>query len=283
MKWSIYILIIANLLLFAWWYPPTDTVEQTPPAPPLPPGTERLVLLEEYDPRALAESEQPAPETPPAAAADATTPEPPPEPLPDLVQAPPEPEPEPVPEPQPEPAAEPEPTPPPEPEQEAEPAPQPEPEPEPEPAIACLSVGPFADEAGANAVREQLNATGLDPQQRSESVQQPAGFWVYLSARPSDEARAIVEDLTRRGVEDYFVGRQNFISLGIFSDRTTAERRREEIEGYGYEPQLEQRFRTTSQYWLDLEAPEPDLPTEAQWNDWLEQYPDAGPQSKPCQ
>lgn len=268
MKWSIYILIIANLLLFAVWYPPTDTVEQTPPAPPLPPGTERLVLLEEYDARALAESEQPVPETPPAAAGDETTSEPTSEPLPDLVQAPPDPdpEPEPAPEPQPEPVAEPEPTPPPEPEHEA-----------------CLSVGPFADEAAANAVREQLNVTGLDPQQRSESVQQPAGFWVYLSARPSDEARAIVEDLTRRGVEDYFVGRQNFISLGIFSDRTTAERRREEIEGYGYEPQLEQRFRTTSQYWLDLEAPEPDLPTKAQWNDWLDPYSDASPQPKPCQ
>ena len=93
----------------------------------------------------------------------------------------------------------------------------------------------------------------------------------------------VVEDLSSQGIEDYFIGRQNFISLGVFSDRATAERRREEIEQYGYQPQVEQRFRTTSQYWLDLEAPEPDLPTEAQWNDWLEQHPDASPQPKPCQ
>lgn len=282
MKWSIYILIIANLLLFAWWYPPTDSVQQTPPAPPLPPGTERLVLLEEQDARRLAAAEEqaPAPETPEAEAADEPEPtEPPaPEPLPDLVQAPPEPEPEPAPEPE-----APAPTPEAAPEPEPAPEPAPEPEPEPEPAIACLSVGPFADEAAANAVRERLTATGLAPQQRSETVQQPAGYWVYLSARPIDEARAVVEDLSSQGIEDYFIGRQNFISLGVFSDRATAERRREEIEQYGYQPQVEQRFRTTSQYWLDLEAPEPDLPTEAQWNDWLGEYPDASPQSRPCQ
>lgn len=306
MKWSIYILIIANLLLFAWWYPPTDSVQQTPPAPPLPPGTERLVLLEEQDARRLAAAgeAEPVPETSgeeaPGEPAPVPTEPPAPEPLPDLVRTPPEPgpapgvEPEPeteaqfepdvapavspVPEPQPE--APPQPAP--EPETVAAPQPEPEPEPEPEPVIACLSVGPFADEADANALRDQLAATGLEPQQRSETVQQPAGFWVYLSARPIDEARAIVEDLSSQGIEDYFIGRQNFISLGVFSDRATAERRREEIEQYGYQPQVEQRFRTTSRYWLDLEAPEPDLPTDTQWNDWLEEYPDVWRETKPC-
>lgn len=272
MKWSIYLLLLANLLVAAWWYPPGDSAEQNLPAPPLPPGTERLVLLEEQDAQVLAETEQPAPEAPQQQAVDAAAPVPVgpgvSESLPDLVQAP----------------YAPEPTPPPEPEPVPEPAPQqPEPEPDPEPVIACFSVGPFADEAAANAVRERLTATGIEPQQRSDTVQQPAGYWVYLSARPLDEARAIVDDLRRRGVEDYFVGRQNFISLGIFSDRATAERRREEIEGYGYEPQLEQRFRTTSRYWLDFEAPESDLPTEARWNDWLVPYPDASPQLTPCQ
>ncbi|RRQ22442.1 SPOR domain-containing protein [Thiohalobacter thiocyanaticus] len=99
---------------------------------------------------------------------------------------------------------------------------------------------------------------------------------------PRARANAIVEELSARGVEDYFVGRQNIISLGVFSDRATAERRREQIEAYGYTPELEQRFRTTSLYWLDLKAPEPDLPTEAQWNDWLSQYPDVRREVKPC-
>ncbi|HSH29635.1 MAG TPA: hypothetical protein VK971_06990 [Thiohalobacter sp.] len=296
MKWGLYILILANLLLFAWWYPPTDSVQQTPSVPPLPPGTERLVLLEGQDARALAAREEsPAPEPTEQATADeaasAPVAPPPPEPLPDLVRAPPEPRPEsePAPAPQPEPAGEPEAQSAPGPApvvaspSEPEPEPAPGPEPEPEPVIACLRVGPFADEAAANALGERLAVTGLEPQQRSESVQQPAGYWVYLSARPIDEARAVVEDLSSQGIEDYFIGRQNFISLGVFSDRATAERRREEIEQYGYPPQVEQRFRTTSQYWLDLEAPEPDLPTEAQWNDWLEQHPDASPQPTPCQ
>lgn len=271
MKWSIYLLLLANLLVAAWWYPPGDSVEQSPPAPPLPPGTERLVLLAEQDAQVLAETEQPAPEAPQQQAADAAAPAPVEpevsEPLPDLVQIPFVPEPIPVPETA---LAT-------ESEAPAEDAAQPEPpapRTEPEPVIACLSVGPFTDEAGARALRERLTAIGLDPQQRSETVQQPAGYWVYLSARPLDEARTIVEDLRHRGVEDYFIGRQNFISLGIFTDRTTAERRREEIEKYGYEPQVEQRFRATSRYWLDLEVPEPDLPGEAQWNDWLGQYPD---------
>ena len=285
MKWSIYILILANLLLFAWWYPSTGSVQQTPPAPQMPPGTEPLVLLEEHDARRIAAAGEaaPVPEAPgeeAGAAVGEPVPEPAaptaPEPLPDLVQAPPALEPVPEPAPPVDPAA------PPAFASDPDPEPVPAPTPEPEPDIACLSIGPFADEAATGALRQQLSATGLDPQLRSETIQQPAGYWVYLSSRPLDEARAIVEDLSRQGIEDYFIGRQNFISLGVFSDRATAERRRAEIEQYGYQPEVEQRFRTTSRYWLDLEAPESDLPTAAQWNDWLNEYPDVRREMKPC-
>ncbi|HSH43180.1 MAG TPA: hypothetical protein VK973_13725 [Arenicellales bacterium] len=279
MKWSIYILILANLLLVAWWYPPPESVQQTPSAPPLPPGSERLVLLKEHDARVPAEKTgQSISEASQAEAADEAVPVPPvpqaSEALPDLVQAPPVPDL--IPEPDTEPVVPPEMPGAPDTEQESEA------QPEPGPVIVCLSVGPFADETGAKRLHKQLAAAGLDPRQRSESVQQPAGFWVYLSAMPRNEARAIVEDLRRRGVEDYFIGRQNFISLGIFTDRATAERRREEIEEYGYAPQVEQRFRSTGRYWLDLEAREPELPAEAQWDGWLEQYPEVRRETKPC-
>lgn len=117
----------------------------------------------------------------------------------------------------------------------------------------CRTVGPYFEETDARKAARALTRAKYDVRVRNGNVQAPAGYWVYLPAKNAAEARETVDDLDGRGMKDYFIGKDNVISLGIFSTRDTAEARRRHIAKLGYPAMLDQRYRTRSVFWLDLE------------------------------
>ncbi|MCA1805918.1 MAG: hypothetical protein LC646_11420, partial [Xanthomonadaceae bacterium] len=124
---------------------------------------------------------------------------------------------------------------------------------------------------------------GLEVKPRSSDVQEPIGYWVYLPAMASGEARRVAAALTRQGVSDYFIGKQNYISLGAFSAKPAAEERRRQIAALGYEPRLDPRFRTRTAFWLDvLESAAAPVPEE-RWAEIQARYPEAWRQSLSCE
>lgn len=139
------------------------------------------------------------------------------------------------------------------------------PVPEPDPVRLCHSIGPFPDRQRLTAFLNELTGLDQDPVVRMSRIEQPSGYWVYLPSMPRTEARAIVGELAAKGVQDYFLGRQNFISLGVFNDKRTAEDRVREIAALGYQPRLEPRFLTREVFWLDLEESGADPIAEGQW------------------
>ncbi|MBU2478626.1 MAG: hypothetical protein KKA36_06010 [Gammaproteobacteria bacterium] len=157
---------------------------------------------------------------------------------------------------------------------------QPQPQP---PARLCQTIGPFITQANIDTLVSELKDLDIVAEQRTVQLQEPSGFWVYLPAMPNDEARRIVDELADKGVKDYFLGRQNFISLGIFSDLRTAEARMQEITALGYDARLEPRYQTREVYWLDLEEQGDRLISDNRWQALLGQRADIRRQTVACE
>ena len=168
-------------------------------------------------------------------------------------------------------------TPEPEAAQEAEAAPEPRPEP------VCQAVGPFMQEADAEAISQKLSATGYPSNLRTGEVRNPAGYWVYLPAMPRAEARRIVAELDDHGMTDYYIGKQNYISLGIFSGKEKAQVRLEQIKRLGFDPVLDRRFRTRTVYWVDIVQGEVPLLGSPIWSDIQAQHTEIRVQRISCE
>lgn len=280
MKTAALALLLANLVLFGWLYThPQQKMDSVIRMPELPASVEPLVLLRERTKAAEA-----VPETPPAQAQaqaepvrESATQQVTPDRADTAVEAMPAtpdmPLPAQLPEsgagvPQPDASA-------------AEPAAD---EPPPPPAgRVCQTIGPFPGRARAEAFMGELAALGREPSVRAAQIEQPSGYWVYLPSMPRAEVERIIADLAAKGMEDYFIGRQNFISLGVFSDKRSAETRVNEIAALGYSPSLEPRFLTREVFWVDLEEHSSERLDDAAWDGLLNGLPDLRRQSVACE
>ncbi len=153
----------------------------------------------------------------------------------------------------------------------------------PVPQPACHTIGPFAQKQTATKLAKSLTERNAITAMRQSEIQEPAGFWVYLPAMKRERADEIVDSLVANKIEDYFVGAQNFISLGIYSVRETAQERFEQISALGYSPKLEQRFKVREVFWLDVEEPEPPLLAEQEWTAMLAENPGVRRQNLACE
>lgn len=126
---------------------------------------------------------------------------------------------------------------------------------------ACTTVGPFADLANAAQAQAALQGEGFQPRQRVEEGEFWVGYWVSLQDFPS---RAVAEEtmrtLTDRGITDVYLlpGEPSVLSLGVFSDHQRAQRRANQIRAFGLEPRIDDRKRTASAYWIDVDLSSPD-------------------------
>ena len=257
MRYLVYLLIIANLAFFAWY--PRPLVPQDPyPVhyAPVPRDTLTLVKLDE---RRLAEEyfrSQERVEEEVATGSGAT------EGAESIAAA--------------EPVADPVAAPAPIPQEVVAPAPS-------VPVAICHTVGPFTSRADADRATAQLQGWGASVERRTSDVQEQVGYWVYLPAMPAQQARETETQLKAQGVTDYFVGKQNYISLGLFSDKAIAERRRVDIEKLGYEPKLEPRFKTRTGYWLDVQEMSDQALEAARWQELADTFADARHQTLACE
>lgn len=138
-----------------------------------------------------------------------------------------------------------------------------------EPEGICQTIGPFGTRARAQRMAGALVDLHIEPELRTARIEQPSGYWVYLPSMAGSDAKHIVDELSTRGVKDYFLGRQNFISLGVFSDKNSAERRLREISDLGYRPKLEPRFLVQEVFWIDVVESPGHRVADEQWADLL--------------
>jgi len=76
-----------------------------------------------------------------------------------------------------------------------------------------------------------------------------------------DAAESALKTLAANGLPDVYLmpgsDPPNVISLGVFSDYQRAQRRLDEVRALGLTPRIDDRKRTGSVYWIDVELQEP--------------------------
>lgn len=152
----------------------------------------------------------------------------------------------------------------------------------------CYTAGPFVTAREAADVADKLKPLGIEVRQRVSESNELSAYWVYLPPFQSRErAQEATRELARRGVKDYFVvsaaGKENAVSLGVFSTREAAERRRNEIAKLGYAPALDERYHTRFEYWLDYSLSSSATPSDAVLAVLQQEWPDARVSPRSCE
>lgn len=147
----------------------------------------------------------------------------------------------------------------------------------------CRTVGPITAPDEAASLRDRLSERGYLAVLREGEIQVPAGYQIYLPAMPSGQAREIVGKLEAAGMTDYFVGRHNRISLGIFSSKGKARVRQRAVQALGYDAVLDARYRTRKVYWIDFQDTAGSPEQSADWRQVLASYPELKAQQVSCE
>ncbi len=132
----------------------------------------------------------------------------------------------------------------------------------PRDVLSCTSVGPFADLPQAAQAQAALRAAGFQPRQRMEQGEIWAGYWVSVQGLATrDAAESALKTLAANGMPDVYLmpgsDPPNVLSLGVFSDYQRAQRRLDEVRALGLTPRIDDRKRTGSVYWIDVDLQEP--------------------------
>jgi len=129
-------------------------------------------------------------------------------------------------------------------------------------SMSCTSVGPFADLGQASQAQATLRSSGYEPRQRVEQGELWTGYWVSVrSFSDRDAAEAALKTLNQNGITDVYLmpgtDPANVLSLGVFSDYQRAQRRADEVRLLGLSPEISDRKRSGSVFWIDVDLKEP--------------------------
>jgi hypothetical protein len=127
------------------------------------------------------------------------------------------------------------------------------------PASRCTAIGPFADQAVAERAVLWLRGERREPRLRTTRRDAGAGYWVMIDTPSMQQAARVSMRLRAAGVADVEVlppaadATRAVVSLGIYGDRTNADRRVEELRRYAVDPQVIEQPRSESTWWIDVD------------------------------
>lgn len=126
----------------------------------------------------------------------------------------------------------------------------------------CTSVGPFADLGQASQAQATLRSMGYQPRQRVEQGELWTGYWVSVRDFANrNDAEDALQTLNSNGITDVYLmpgsDPPNVLSLGVFSDYQRAQRRAQEVRAIGLTPQISDRKRAGSVFWIDVDLKDP--------------------------
>lgn len=130
------------------------------------------------------------------------------------------------------------------------------------------SVRTVATQDDADALVERIRAAGERVATATVSDQEWVGHWVHVPEQESLEAaQAIMDQLAEAGIEDYgYVGGGGHaISLGVYSERERAERRKADLDDMGFEVTIADRYRNVRRHRIIAAAPPESLPESNEW------------------
>jgi hypothetical protein len=125
-------------------------------------------------------------------------------------------------------------------------------------AASCVSVGPFADEAQANAGADGLRRLGFASRLRTAQDEVRVGYWVrvphFATAADAEGALAAVR---AAGLTDAYVVADEppgtAVSIGVYADAARAAEVAATATRAGFAPETSDRVRTLDVFWLDVD------------------------------
>lgn len=123
-------------------------------------------------------------------------------------------------------------------------------------AGSCVEVGPWSEQAAAEAALASIGKDGLSGEVVAVERERLAGYWM-LTADRYDRAgvREVLRRMQEQGVTDIAIVSLDTgwaISLGLFSRKSALERRRAQMLELGYTPEVRERTETRTEYLLRL-------------------------------
>lgn len=146
-------------------------------------------------------------------------------------------------------------------------------------AIGCQTLGPIMGVAQLRSLDGKLGELGLEPRRRTTGDQKAIGYWVYLPAMERSQALEIKARLDKHKDKEYYIGKDNLISLGIFKVKSRADARLGQVRKLGLEAVLEARYRKDTVHWLDIDRQSGDA---VDLGAVLEEYPGISLQEQAC-
>jgi len=120
-------------------------------------------------------------------------------------------------------------------------------------SMVCQTLGPFLVREAMQEMEAKLATMELEPQLRETARQRPIGYWVHLPEMERAEARRQAQILDDHNDKEYYLGKDNVLSLGAFQDINRAKKRLKRVHKLGLDAQMETRYRTIAEYWLDFQ------------------------------
>jgi len=256
-RWLFLILLLLNLLLFAWGYQ-RPLPESSVPSP-LPPGEPTIQLLSE-SPTPPDASAQAAAKAPQPATGSARLAGPQPTPKQASSQASTS-------------------------GQGAGPADNAAPPPPAAPDRRCVRLGPLEQQRTAFDLTEALAKAGHQTELKTETTHQQSGFWVLIALRER-QVDTLVADLQAAGILDVWHFSKGplagTVSLGLYSDRARAEERRAVLTGKGFAAEIRPREVEVPTYWVRTHYVESDQEANSALEQAYNQYPALSFPPRPC-
>jgi len=119
----------------------------------------------------------------------------------------------------------------------------------------CLSLGPFTKKSHSSKAKKLLQYNDFETQRISLRDTSRSGFWVTLPSKSRNEAKKHLKRLEKLKVKDYFFvatgSHINDISLGVYSLKSSARRRIDEMLKLGFVTEMERVALPQKVYWLN--------------------------------
>lgn len=120
----------------------------------------------------------------------------------------------------------------------------------------CSTLGPLTSRAQAAELSAELARLGVPSRVRSETLTSVTDYWVIQTPGvTADNQQSDIARLRRAGITDISPidegEHSGGISLGIYSDRTDAIKRRQQVDRFGLTAEIVERGDAYSVYWVD--------------------------------
>ncbi len=150
-------------------------------------------------------------------------------------------------------------------------------------AEQCYTIGPLSSEMMLENAQDRLRPFASEVRTRETTADMDRGWRVFVPANSRSQAVVLTQQLSERGVEDFFIVTsgefQNTISVGLFEDIENARRRQTSLQALGFDARLQVRRETVSHYWVDYRI---DADERSPWRFIVRASPGSTQREIPC-